>query len=132
MKIIYQITHAILQGALTSTLVYFWGLVQTWNIEQAAISTGGLVLFLGIYGIILNVMFYHRLEGIVKLMLVSIMSSLFVTLTFILYPGLGLVLEWWVLLFLLLFSAGIAHLLLYGVIGRNNEFVDGKDFTEYG
>lgn len=120
MRIIYQVTHAVLQGALTSTMIYLWGFLQTWNIEQAALSTGALVLFLGIYNVIINIAFIGKSLGMVKPVITSIVSSLLTTLTFWIYPDLGLVIEWYLLLGVLLFAAVIAHVLLYGV-GRSSQ-----------
>lgn len=128
MRIVYTLTHAILQGALTSTLVYFWGFVQTWDIGQAAVSTGGLVMFLMIYGVILNALVYGRIHGTIKVVLLSAMSSVLVTVTFLVYPELGLVLPWYMLLGVLLLSAVIAHILLYS-IGKTGG--DGNESVYY-
>ncbi len=118
--IVYQLTHAILQGALTSTMIYLWGFLQTWSLEQAALSTGALVMFLGLFGIILNTMLYGRTSGFLKLVVISVISSLLVTFTFVLYPELGLAIDWYILLSVLILAAGFAHALLYG-IGQGQE-----------
>ena len=113
MKIKYAIKLTLIQGSLTALIVYLYGLINTFDFEQAALSTGALVLFLGVFNAIFGLLLYNRLDGLLKALVVSVFSSLLTTLVFILYPELGLSIEWYLLLVLLIFSAIFAHLLLY-------------------
>ena len=124
MQIKVIIRQVLIQAALTQVLVFAWNFYAFQSLEQAAISTAALVLFISIYGGALSILLLGRSGGITKMIAVSGLVSFLVTLTFIFYPHLGLVVDWYVL-FLFLFLAG---LIAYGL---SYEPETGDDEIEY-
>jgi hypothetical protein len=121
MQIKVIIRQILIQAALTQILIFVWNYYAYQSLEQAAMSTAALVLFISLYGGALTILLLGRVGGISKMILVSALVSFLVTITFIFYPQLGLVVEWYVL-FLFLFLAGlIAYGLSYESGGPNIE-----------
>ena len=113
MRVKQIIIRILLQAALTQLFVFVYNFAAFQSLEMAAMSTAALVLFIGIYGGTLGILLLGRGGGISKILAVSFLTSLLVTLTFIIYPGLGLVVEWYILFGLLFISGLIAHGLVY-------------------
>lgn len=113
MRVKQIIIRILLQASLTQLLVFAWNFAAFQSLEQAAISTIALVLFIGLYGGTLSILLLGRGGGISKILAVSFMTSLLVTLTFIIYPQLGLVVEWYILFGLLFLSGIMAYALAW-------------------
>ena len=109
MKVKQTIRQILIQASLTQVLVFAYNFYAFQSLEMAALSTVALVLFVGVYSGALGVLLLGRGGGISKILAVSFLTSLFVTLTFVAYPQLGLVVEWWILFLLLFFSGIIAY-----------------------
>ena len=124
MNVIQPIRQILIQAALTQVLVFAWNFYAFQSLEQAAISTAALVLFIGIYGGALTIVLLSRYGGILKMIGISAVTSFLVTLTFIFYPFLGLVVEWYVLFALLFVSGLISHFLSYDFDRRSDELVE--------
>ena len=107
MNVKVTIRIILIQSALTQVLIFAWNFYEFQSIEQAAISAAALVLFISLYGGALSILLLGRVSGLTKMVIVSFFVSLFVTLTFVIYPVvLGLTVEWYVL-FGILFMAGL-------------------------
>lgn len=113
MTVKVAVRQILIQAALTSLLVFAWNAYAYQSLEQAAVSTAALVLFIGLYGGALSILLLGRGGGISKMIAVSGLTSALVTITFIFYPLLGLVVEWYVLFALLFVSGLIAFALSY-------------------
>ena len=122
MRVKILIRTILIQAALTQLLVFAWNFYAFQSLEQAAISTAALVLFIGIYGGALGILLIGRSGGIPKIIAVSFLVSGLVTLTFFFYPQLGLVVEWYVLFMLLFISGLIAYGLSYEPKRRQDEY----------
>ncbi|GAG08755.1 unnamed protein product, partial [marine sediment metagenome] len=113
MKIRVPIATVLIQSALTQVFIFGYFLYKYETIQQATISGAALVGFTSLYGIALGVLLFRRVGRWAGMVIVSFLTSALVTLTFMIYSELGLVVEWYVL-FGLLFLAGLmAHGLLY-------------------
>ena len=113
MKVKQTIMRILIMASLTQLLVFAYNFYAFQSLEQAALSTAALVLFIGIYGGTLGILLLGRGGGISKMLAVSFLTSLLVTLTFVVYPQMGLVVEWYILFGLLFISGLIAHGLVY-------------------
>ncbi len=103
----------LIQSALTQVLIFTWNFYEFQSLEQAAISAAALVLFISLYGGALSILLLGRVGGLTKMVIVSFLTAFLVTLTFVIYPILGLVVEWYVLFGILFFSGLIAYGLSY-------------------
>jgi len=113
MNVKMTIRTILIQSALTQILIFAWNFYELESLEQAAISAAALVLFISLYGGALSILLLGRVSGLAKMVIVSFLTALLVTLTFVLYPILGLVVEWYVLFGILFFSGLIAYGLSY-------------------
>ena len=99
----------LIQSALTQVLIFAWNFYEFQTLERAAISAGALVLFISLYGGALSILLLGRVSGLTKMVIVSFLTALLVTITFMVYPVLGLVVEWYVLFGILFMSGLIAY-----------------------
>ena len=113
MRVKQTVVRILIMTSLTQLLVFAYNFYAFQSLEQAALSTAALVLFIGIYGGTLGILLLGRGGGISKMLAVSFLTSLLVTLTFVVYPQMGLVVEWYILFGLLFISGLIAHGLVY-------------------
>ena len=109
MNVKVTIRIILIQSALTQVLIFAWNFYEFQSLEQAAISAAALVLFISLYGGALNILLLGRVSGLTKMVIVSFLTALLVTLTFVIYPILGLVVEWYVLFGILFMSGLIAY-----------------------
>ena len=109
MNVKLTIRTILIQSALTQVLIFAWNFYEFQSLEQAAISATALVLFIGLYGGALSILLLGRVSGLTKMVIVSFLTAVLVTLTFVIYPVLGLVVEWYVLFGLLFMSGLIAY-----------------------
>ena len=114
MNVKVTIRTILIQSALTQVLIFAWNFYEFQTLEQAAISAAALVLFISLYGGALSILLLGRVSGLTKMVIVSFLTALLVTLTFVIYPvQLGLVVEWYVLFGILFMSGLIAYGLSY-------------------
>ena len=113
MNVKVTIRTILIQSALTQVLILAWNFYEYESLEQAAISATALILFIGLYGGALSILLLGRVSGLTKMVIVSFLTALLVTLTFVIYPVLGLVVEWYVLFGILFMSGLIAYGLSY-------------------
>ena len=109
MNVKVTIRTILIQSALTQVLIYAWNFYEFQSLEQAAISAAALILFISLYGGALSILLLGRVSGLTKMVIVSFLTALLVTLTFVIYPVLGLVVEWYVLFGILFMSGLIAY-----------------------
>ena len=109
MNVKVTIRTILIQSALTQVLIFAWNFYEFQSLEQAAISATALVLFIGLYGGALSILLLGRVSGLTKMVIVSFLTAVLVTLTFVIYPVLGLVVEWYVLFGILFMSGLIAY-----------------------
>ena len=113
MNVKVTIRTILIQSALTQVLILAWNFYEYESLEQAAISATALILFIGLYGGALSILLLGRVSGLTKMVIVSFLTALLVTLTFVIYPVLGLVVEWYVLFGILFMSGLISYGLSY-------------------
>ena len=113
MNVKVTIRTILIQSTLTQVLIFAWNFYEFQSLEQAAISAAALVLFISLYGGALSILLLGRVSGLTKMIIVSFLTALLVTLTFVIYPVLGLVVEWYVLFGILFMSGLISHGLSY-------------------
>ena len=113
MNVKVTIRTILIQSALTQVLIYAWNFYEFQSLERAAISAAALVLFISLYGGALSILLLGRVSGLTKMVVVSFLTALLVTLTFVIYPVLGLTVEWYVLFGILFMSGLIAYGLSY-------------------
>lgn len=122
MNVKVTIRTILIQSALTQVLIFAWNFYEFQSLEQAAISAAALVLFISLYGGALSILLLGRVSGLTKMVIVSFLTALLVTLTFVIYPVLGLTVEWYVLFGILFMSGLISYGLSYEPReGRSNE-----------
>ena len=113
MRLLYSISHTMIQSVLTAMLLIVW---QIWILEDifAAIQSQIiLTFFIGIFGFAFGVLF-HRLPMALRVITTSVATAIMVTLVLVVYPQFGYQFEWYILLGILLLSGVLAHVLLYG------------------
>jgi len=113
MRLLYSISHTIIQSVLTAMLLIVW---QIWILEDifAAIQSQIiLTFFIGIFGFAFGILF-HGLSTGLRVFTTSIATAIMVTLVLVTYPQFGYQFEWYILLGILLLSGVLAHVLLYG------------------
>ena len=124
MNIKMDVTRVLIQASLTQVFIFVYNFYLYQSLEQAAVSVVAIVFLTGLYGGTLGIILLGRGEGLLKILVVSFLTSFLVTLTFVIYPQqLGLVVEWWVLFLLLFISGLIAYGLSYDPHRRKNNEV---------
>ena len=113
MNVKVTIRTILIQSALTQVLIFAWNFYEFQSLEQTAISAAALVLFISLYGGALSILLLGRVSGLTKMVIVSFLTAVLVTLTFVIYPVLGLSVEWYVLFGILFMSGLISYGLSY-------------------
>lgn len=113
MRLLYSISHTMIQSVLTATFLIVW---QIWIVQDIFVAMQSqmiLTFFIGVFGFGFGVLF-HRLPMALRVITTSVATAIMVTLVLIVYPQFGYQFEWYILLSILLLSGVLAHVLLYG------------------
>lgn len=113
MRLLYSISHTMIQSVLTSVLLIVW---QIWILEDifAAIQSQIiLTFFIGLFGLGFGILF-HSLSTALRVIMTSVATAFMVTLVLVVYPQFGYAIDGFVLFGILLLSGVLAHVLLYG------------------
>ena len=120
MRLMYSITHTLVQSVLTAMFLLVW---QIWIVQDIFVAIQSqiiLTFFIGIFGFAFGVLF-HQLSTAPRVLITSIATAAMVTLVLTTYPEFGYTFEWYILLGILLLSAILGHVLLYGSGARYGE-----------
>jgi len=113
MRLLYSISHTMIQSVLTATFLIVW---QIWIVQDIFVAMQSqmiLTFFIGIFGFAFGVVF-HQLTMALRVFMTSVATAIMVTLVLVVYPQFGYQFEWYILLGILLLSGILAHVLLYG------------------
>jgi len=113
MRLIYSISHTMIQSVLTSTFLIVWQIWIVQDIFAAIQSQVILTAFIGLFGLGFGILF-HQLSTVLRVLVTSVATAVMVTLVLVVYPQFGYQFEWYILLGILLLSGVLAHVLLYG------------------
>lgn len=113
MRLLYSITHTLVQSGLTAMFLLVWQIWIVQDILAAVQSQIILTAFIGLFGFGFGILF-HRLPMALRVITTSVATAIMVTLVLIVYPQFGYQFEWYILLSILLLSGVLAHVLLYG------------------
>jgi len=125
MKIVYSVTHTLVQSVLTAMLLIVW---QIWIVQDIFVAIQSqiiLTFFIGIFGFAFGLLF-HQLSTALRVLITSTATALMVTLVLVTYPQFGYDFDFLVLLTILLLSGVLAHVLLYGSGARYGERHDSN------
>jgi len=113
MRLIYSISHTMIQSVLTSTFLIVWQIWIVQDIFAAIQSQVILTFFIGLFGLGFGILF-HQLSTALRVLVTSVATAIMVTLVLVTYPAFGYQFEWYILFGILLLSGILAHVLLYG------------------
>jgi len=113
MRLLYSITHTLVQSGLTSTFLIVWQIWIVQDILTAIQSQIILTFFIGLFGFGFGILF-HQLSTALRVITTSVATAIMVTLVLVTYPAFGYDFDFLVLLGILLLSGILAHVLLYG------------------
>lgn len=120
MRLSYAICHALIQGTLAESFLILWQIYEFQSIPEALGSSSVMFFFIGLYELVFGIILLKRGTW-ERLIIVSLLASLFTTFTFVIYPQLGFAeVAWWIIFLILVFAAILGHGFLRGAGARMN------------